>query len=159
MCKGDTYTIREEQPTETCKVRDTDSGAIIECPDGSSAVISDGRNGEDGNSCEAFQVENGAVIDCGDGQQILVKHGEDGVDGENGEDAPTTAYEIVEVIDPCGEESSYHEVLLVFANGEILAHYSIGNKQHLGLIGPGRYITTDNTNCIFTIAENGSVEW
>ncbi len=162
---GNIYTVRDETPNEQCTVTETDEGAVIECPDGSSAIVSDGKDGKDGSSCDAYSVENGVIIACGDKDPLLVKHGQDGedgsdgADGEDGEDAEPGAFNIVEYIDPCGKESAFDEILLVFANGDILGHYSNGKKQHFSLLSPGRYQTTDNTNCLFEISANGEVVW
>lgn len=89
-------------------------------------------------------------------------NGQNGVNGINGQDgisAPVNPYAIVAVIDPCGDEGGYDEVLLKLANGTILAHYSDGNKQFFTLVGPSTYSTTDGHACVFTIHNDGSVIW
>lgn len=85
--------------------------------------------------------------------------GRDGINGQDGISAPVNPYAIVAVIDPCGDEGSYDEVILKLANGTILAHYSDGNKQFFTLVGPGNYNTTDGHACHFTINNDGSVIW
>lgn len=106
-------------------------------------VVCDGSNGQDGQD----------GTDGTDG-----KDGTDGQNGEDGEDAPTSAYTIVQVIDPCGKQAAFDEVLFVMYDGSILAHYSHGNKQFLTLIGNGNYVTTDGTSCNFNV-NNGIVSW
>ena len=133
-----------------CHVEETESGAKILCPDGSVAEVNDGR---DGTSCSANEVDDGVVLQCGEEDWTLVRHGRDG------EDAPASAFMIKDIIDPCGSESAFDEVLLVFANGDILAHYAAGAKQHFSFIGPGNYITTDGTRCVFSVSEGGEVTW
>jgi hypothetical protein len=114
-----------------------------------------GISGVDGTSCTVSEVSNGAVIQCSD-TLVLVKNGTDGVDGK---DAPQSSYMVTEIIDPCGIQSAYDEVFLRFANGEVLAHYSDGVKQHFVLVTPGTWMTTDNTNCIFTVHQDLTLTW
>ena len=140
----------------SCTVTQTADGATIECPDGTTAVINNGQsglNGNDGSSCSVYSVDQGAVIQCTDGTTALVKNGEDG------QDAPSSIYSIVDVIDPCGTQTRFDEVILRFADGELLAHYSDGDKQHFSFVGPGQYVTTDGTNCHFQVTEDGDVVW
>lgn len=102
------------------------------------------------SSCHVKTLEEGALIYCDDGSSALIYHGEDGTP------LAQEPYELVEVIDPC-EDHHLDEVLLRFANGQILAHYSAGNKQFFTLLTPGTYITTDGTQCRFEITEDGEV--
>lgn len=154
-----------QEASPNCHVEETDVGARIDCPDGSSVDITHGKNGEDGEdgaSCSAHEVDEGVVLQCGEEDYTLVRHGrdgQDGSDGQDGEDAPVSAYTITDMIDPCGKETAHDEVLLVFANGDILAHYSAGKKQHFSTISPGNYITTDGTNCVFQVSADGQVTW
>ena len=163
-----------------CKILEENDQTLLICPDGSQADITKG------NSCSVSAVEDGAVIYCEDGTTTLVYHGQDGsdgkdgvngvdgqdgIDGTNGSDgkdgvngkdgvdgapAPLQPYDVVEIIDPCAD-SLLDEVLLKFANGKFLAHYSSGNKQFFTLLNPGNYITTDGTQCRFSITESGEV--
>lgn len=82
-----------------------------------------------------------------------------GADGSDGQDAPPTPYTVSDIIDPCGDGPGYDEVLLVLANGTLLAHYADGVKQFLSVIGPGTYTTTDGTGCVFTVSPSGLVTW
>lgn len=123
----------------------------------------DGQNGVDGSSCSVFQEDGGARIQCTDGSEAFVSHGSDGADGLDGADGidgidgldgapaelPPTS--IVEVIDLCGNASNFGEVLLRLANGQLLAHYSQGNKQHFVLVEPNSYVSTDGFSCFFTV--------
>jgi hypothetical protein len=45
------------------------------------------------------------------------------------------------LIDSCGTKTAFDEVLLQFANGDLLAHYS------------------DGTNCNFTVTSDKKVNW
>lgn len=115
-----------------------------------------GNSGVSGGSCTVEQLVNGAIISCQDGTQVVVL---DGVDGEDGMDAPPTPYTVVGLVDPCGPQGTFDEVLLRLANGELLAHYSSGNKEFLTQVGPGNYSTTDGTNCHFTVHNDLTVTW
>lgn len=158
----------------SCTVKDTDLGADIECSDGVKVSLTDGLDGEtgavgqtgargsDGASCSIVEESNGsgAMITCGS-QSVLVRNGEDGQNGANGlngKDAPTYAYQILEIINPCGAQGSHDEILLRFANGEVMAHYSDNTKQFLTLLKPGfAYATTDGTSCQFTFQADGTI--
>ncbi|MEQ1724206.1 MAG: hypothetical protein ABL930_13630 [Pseudobdellovibrio sp.] len=122
----------------SCLVVQETNGVTIKC--------ADGTNGIDGKSCSSVQTSSGAQIQCTDGTFTVISNGQDGKDS-----AASTGYNIVKVIDPCGTQTTFDEVLLQFANGDILGHYSDGAKQHFSLIPPGNYRTTDNTKCYFTI--------
>jgi hypothetical protein len=64
-------------------------------------------------------------------------------------------YTATAVIDPCGlYPGKINEVLLVLANGHILASFSdnaSGLNTRFGLLTPGNYVTSDGTLCYFTI--------
>lgn len=126
-----------------------------------------GQTGEQGNvgtSCSAEQVSNGAIITCGD-SIVLISNGvngldgSDGADGMDGADAPPTPYTVTELIDPCGDQSGFDEVLLRLANGQLIAHFAQGSKQFLSSIGPGTYQTTDGHACIFVVHPDMSVTY
>lgn len=110
---------------------------------------SHGVNGTAGSSCSVSQAVNGAVITCTDGSGAVVY---------NGEDAAQNTYAISEIIQPC-PTSGYREVILRLQNGQLLAHYSHGNKQFLTLLIPGSYQLTDGSSCHFTVHPDLSVSW
>lgn len=117
-------------------------------------------DGKDGKSCTVTKVVNGALIQCQDGSSVAVingQHGTNGQDGQDGQDAPQSQFNIVGTIDPCGTQSTFDEVLLILANGQILAHYAAGARQFLTFVPPGNYTTSDGTNCHFTITTNNEV--
>ena len=121
------------------------------------AQISNGINGtagQNGQSCRTVQTTYGAQIQCADGSFSVISNGKDGKDG-----AASTGYNIVKVIDPCGTKTSFDEVLLQFANGDIIGHYSDGGKQHFTLLPAGKYMTTDGTSCVFAVTTDGKVVW
>lgn len=116
-----------------------------------------GPAGQDGKSCTVSTVANGALIACPDGTASVVLNGTNGQNGTDGQNTPPTAYSVVEVIDPCGKQAAFDEVLLKLANGQIMAHFASGAQQFLALIGPGSYSTSDSTHCYFTITNEGAV--
>jgi hypothetical protein len=142
---------------ENCTVNQTSQGAEITCPDGSGAVVlngntgASGSNGADGSSCSVNQMSNGATILCTDGTNAAILNGQDG------EDAPATAYSIIEMKDPCGDQSGFDEVLLKTASGSWIAHFASGQSQFLTVLTPGTYITTDGSHCYFTLNANGTI--
>lgn len=114
----------------------------------------DGSNGRDGSSCSAQRTSNGATIQCTDGTGAVIF---DGQKGEDGEDAPPTAYSVVEILDPCGDQSGFDEVLLRTASGKWIAHFSGHGDNFLTILTPGTYRTTDSTRCEFTLNAGGQI--
>jgi hypothetical protein len=120
----------------------------------------DGKDGKDGRSCTVKGAVNGATIFCDDGTNAVLYNGTDGKDAEDVKE-PLTRYTITQMVDPCGKQSDYDEILLRLEDGSYLALYYDFKKKmsFLTVIGPGDYITTDNTNCAFSIEEDGRVVW
>ena len=132
-----------------------------------------GAQGEAGQGCSVTQALNGALIECASGSVLVLngqngedgQDGEDGMDGQDGQDgadAPPTPYSVSEVIDPCGAESNFDEVLLKLANGAVVASFSEnanGLNTRFVIIGPGNYMTTDGTSCQFTVNQDLTVSW
>ena len=140
-----------------CSTSEDDDGVNITCDDGSHSFIehgSDGLAGKDGlnaQPCEVFELDKDLFIECPGGDRMLLRSGENLV---------RRAYDVIEVIDPCGPETRFDEVLLRFASGDILAHYSNGRKkEHLVRVPAGNYQTTDGTNCRFAVSPTGEVTW
>lgn len=99
------------------------------------------------SQCFPEQVSDGVQFTCKDGSTYTVKNGLDGSDGLDGEDSF-----IVDVIDPCGQETTHDEVLLLTEDGNYLAYFSNGTDSRLSLLSEGiLYRTTDGTNCRFSI--------
>lgn len=110
----------------------------------------DGKPGESGKNCQITKVDNGAIISCAENTVVILN----GTNGSDGKDAPPTSYTVTEMIDPCGKQTSFDEVLLRLVNRQLLAHYASGANQFLTVIGPGTYHTTDGSMCYFTIDNN-----
>lgn len=89
--------------------------------------------------------------------------GQQGAPGANGKDAELPAYAVTQIIDPCGDAPSVvDEVLLKMANGQFLVSFSenaSGKNTRLAVLPAGTYITTDGSNCTFTITAGGNVTW
>lgn len=111
-----------------------------------------GQNGKDGESCTVTQLVNGVLIKCGETQAVVLN-------GENGKDASPTMYSIKEIIDPCGKQASFDEVLLRLQDNTLLAHYSAKGNEFLTVVTPGTYQTTDGTKCVFKVDSNLKVSW
>lgn len=68
---------------------------------------------------------------------------------------------VVEIVNPCGDQPGFDEVLLRLSTGQIIASFSdnaSGANTRFTTIGNGSYSTTDGTNCAFTVL-NGVVLW
>ncbi len=115
-----------------------------------------GPPGEAGTSCSVSPYTNGALISCTDGTSVVLL---DGVDEVDGTDAVPSPYMIVGFIDPCGPQGSFDEVLMQLDSGQLIAHYSHGNRQFLVSLPPGNYTTTDGTSCSFVVHSDMSVTW
>lgn len=129
-------------------VCETGSGVIIKVTQASGvslSVICDGLNGNDGPIGPQGEP------------------GQDGQDGEDGADAPSSPYQVMQVIDPCGDASGiFDEVILKMANGSLLASFSDkanGQNTRLSLLVPGNYVTTDGSDCHFSVNGSGLVSW
>lgn len=64
---------------------------------------------------------------------------------------------VIEIIELCDDGPGYDEILLRLSDNTILAYFEIGSKRFLTRLIPGTYITTDGTNCLFTITDNYEV--
>lgn len=64
--------------SEPCKVTQTETGALIECPDGTTAEVKNGVDGSVGGGCHAVTKPYGADIVCDDGTVIPIHNGRDG---------------------------------------------------------------------------------
>jgi hypothetical protein len=82
--------------------------------------------------------------------------GPEGPEGPAGTPAVESPYDIVAIEDPCGVQS-LDEVFLRLRNGTVLAHYSDGTRQHLVVLLPGSYTTSDGYGCSFTFYPDGTL--
>jgi hypothetical protein len=118
-------------------------------------TVIEGTPGKDGAACTVEDTDTGATITCPDGSSADLLNGATGPQGEQGaagEDAVLPNSTIVAIIDPCGPQGAYDEVVLRLADGTLIAHYSHGNKQHFAILKPGSYRTTQGGDeCSFTV--------
>lgn len=100
-------------------------------------------------------------------ESATVCNGNNGTNGTDGEDAPISAYTIVDTLMPCGKTVNYKEVLLRFANGQVLGSFSdnaSGKNTRFAFLTDGTYVDTDNSSCTFSLStsEDGktrSMSW
>lgn len=128
-----------ESPTSsTCTVVSASNGVIITCPDSTSSIILNGSPGTNGTD------------------------GKNGIDGLPGKDSPLptpaptslpSSYTFIDVVDPCGKQASFDEILFKTEAGPYVAYFA-GNGGFLTLLHDGNYITTDGTHCYFSIVNN-----
>lgn len=83
-CQEDAF-VATQRITEKCSVENTDAGALITCPDGTSVLMPYPQV----DSCEQERInEHCLQIKCGDDSDIICdgEDGRDGRDGVNGQD-------------------------------------------------------------------------
>lgn len=89
--------------------------------------------------------------------------GDQGIQGAPGSNGADGQDAVVEIIDPCGDNpSKVDEVLLRLANNSLLVLFTKNNNgdyPRLATITAGTYVTTDETNCVFTVSASGAVSW
>lgn len=122
-----------------------------------------GPQGEPGTGCSVEQVSpseavpyGGAVVTCG-GSAVLISNGAPGPQGEPG---PMSQYGIVRKLDPCGDaQGIYDEVFLLLADGTLLWSLSDnpnGKNTRLAEAADGSWVTTDGSDCRFSVSTYGS---
>jgi hypothetical protein len=142
-CGNDTD--RQVLEAYSCSVKQVDGGALITCPDGTQQVILNGQDGSNG-------VDGQDGLNGSDGQNgVDGQDGQDGADGVDGQDAELPGTAIIDTIDPCGPSGGFDEILLVLADGRIIAYFA-GNEGFLTALNCNQnYRTTDAQRCRFTI--------
>lgn len=82
--------------------------------------------------------------------------GPSGNDGADGQDA------VLETIDPCGDAPGIvDEILIRLSNGRVLCSFSDqanGKNTRLSILPAGSYVTTDGSNCAFTVNADGTIQ-
>lgn len=117
-----------------------------------------GQNGQDGTGCSVSTINpggslpnGGALITCG-ATQTIISNGSDGLPGAA---APAS-----EVLNPCGVQGTHDEVL-IRSGSLVIASFSdsaAGANTRFSVLQPNtQYVTTDGTNCHFSIAADGSL--
>lgn len=127
---------------------------------------SDHSHFEKDPECSTSKSGNVVKLTC-NGETVELKDGVDGLngaDGQNGVDGADgvngTNGLFVDIIDPCGQEGNYDEVILVTNAGQFVAYFAqngAANQSRLTILEEGpTYKTTDGTNCKFKV-ENGVI--
>lgn len=143
----------------------------VQCTNGGSVILM-ALDTNDNNVFDNSDSNIQSTIICngtkGD-QGIAGQNGNDGaqgVSGNNGHDAPPTQFTTVQVLEPCGHNSSpYKEVLLRLTDGSILASFSelaSGYNTRLTLLSDGTFSDTDSSGCVFTVSTSGhtrTISW
>lgn len=143
---------------------------------------SKGDSGSSGSNGHSVLVETTSSVNCSNGGTtvILATDANDngtigagdtglksfdvcnGAAGSNGLNAAPTPFTPVAIIDPCGDTANiFDEVFLKLANGTLLASFSDkanGQNTRWSILVPGNYITTDGSNCHFTVTSSGNVQ-
>lgn len=140
-----------------------------------------GTNGIDGKSCHVETLGNGARIYCDDGSQSVVLNGEEGLqgatgssghdgidgidgtngtnghDGQNGTNGTNGISPVLTIVDPCGDNPSQFDEVLIKTDSGYLAYFEEGSKRYLAKLSVGSYRTTDSQSCNFTVNANGTI--
>lgn len=136
---------------------------------------SSGIQGEPGKNADPVALDLARFVSdtsvCTSGSGVIIKAYQGAVvtsqaivcDGTPGADAPVSPLNITELIDPCGNTPGiYDEVLLRTNSGQIIASFSDnmnGNNTRLSVLEAGSFITTDGSNCHFSVDSLGNVTW
>lgn len=156
--------------------RDGQNGAsctILEdsiiCPDGTSFIFPQpkdgvdgqvgqtglpGNDGQDGYSCTVIQTETGATINCQDGTTASINNGTNGIDGVDGEDATG-----VSSVQFCPNIAGSFPEFGMCINNELYAVFMGANNQvRMSRLTPGTFSTTDGRQCTFTVVEGCTIQ-
>lgn len=111
-----------------------------------------------------LDIDSSSVLDPAEVQAIaVVCDGNEGPIGLTGPQGPTSPMSVASIVDPCGDDSGiYDEVILRLANGQLLASFSDnanGKNTRFSLLTPGSYVTTDGSNCNFSVDNDLNVSW
>lgn len=84
--------------------------------------------------------------------------GQDGADGSDGEDGQDA---VLETVDPCGDAPGIvDEILIRLSDGRVLCSFSDqanGKNTRLSILPAGNFVTTDGSNCAFTVNADGTI--
>jgi len=124
-----------------------------------------GIAGASGSSCEVIELvaspltpNGGALVECAS-TAVVIHNGEKGDVGEagaDGQDAVLPPMTISQVIDPCGKQAAFDEVIFKMQNNKLYALYYAPPNSFLTELSNSSYTTTDGTFCSFT-TNNGVV--
>jgi len=66
-------------------------------------------------------------------------------------------HSIEQLVDPCGKQGVYDEVLIKTGDNKVIAYFEQGNKRSLIVLPAGNYKTKDGTNCHFSVDNEGNI--
>lgn len=159
----------------TCSVKAVSGGSEINCPDGTSSFVADGKDGAqgnagvDGSSCSVTPDALGSTLTCTDGTTVHINNGVNGATGAQGvagvqgvAGANGTAGTQITPVEFCGHgyvatyPSMFPEYGLVI-DGVMFGVYS-ANGGFLSPLPPGVYSSNGiNASCTFTINADNTV--
>ena len=62
------------------------------------------------------------------------------------------------LLDPCGNAPGFDEVLLRMTSGKVVAYFESSGKRFLSVLTPNQaYVTTDGSNCQFSVDSAGNL--
>jgi len=159
----------------SCSATSVTEGVEVSCTDGTKSLIKHGAQGiqglpgVNGTSCSVFEIPEGAKIFCSDGTNAVAKNGEKGDNGEQGETGlPGEAGASMAVVKLCpNDRSSFPEYGMKLGSSVYAVYYGNvrnGEPSNNGILQafftkllPGRYVSTNGTNCQFTLTANGDI--
>ena len=136
---------------QTCTVAHMDTGAVINCPDGTSATISNGATGPagaTGDSCSVVQTNLGATITCGS-NTVYLANGDKGNPGAAGSSCSTTTLAVGSVAAPNGG------LIVSCTNGSAAVVVNGTNGTNGTVITPIQFCTNFTQSYPNTFAESG----
>jgi len=121
-------------------------------------------------SSAGFAPNGGALITCGLSRVLVLngatgqagQAGQAGQVGEDGQDGQSSPYMITEIVDPCGDAPGIYDEVLIRIGSMLLASFSDnanGKNTRLSLLVSGNYVTTDGSNCHFSVDNNNNVTY
>lgn len=96
-------------------------------------------------SCSVEDVAGGAIMSCPDGSEVFIADGADGLNGL-----------FIDVVDPCGQQTTHDEVLFIDINNNYYAWF-----KNVGLVILNEntlYKVTDGSGCKFKIVDGDLVD-
>lgn len=90
-------------------------------------------------------------------------NGLNGTNGTNGNNAPPTPFTPIALLDPCGDTPGiFDEIFIKLQNGTIIASFSDkanGENTRFSVLVAGNFVTTDGSNCHFSVDASGNLSW
>lgn len=154
--KGDTG-----QAGTSCKARQVQGGVNVECGDNEPVFISDGIDGIDGangSGCVVLNLDpslelpyGGVLMSCGESTALI----------RNGiSEVPSSQVNVLGVVNPCGVNGPWDEVLLRLDSGDLVALYAENGsalRSRLVFVRDDVNLeTTDGYHCKFRLSTSSN---